>query len=67
MPEHKKPSDRGVVDSIAALRLLRYNTNGPGAARAKPAKLPSVDQLRDQVAKVKPKVRKKKSKKRARR
>lgn len=43
-------------------------TKGPGAKRAKaPARLPSVDQLRDQVAKVAVKVRKKKSKQRARR
>jgi hypothetical protein len=67
MADQKKTTGRGVVDSIYALRLKRYNEKGPGAARAKPAKLPSVDQLRDQVAKVKPKARKKKSKKRGRR
>lgn len=60
MPEQKKPAGRGVVDSIAALRLRRYNEKGPGAARARPAKLPTVDQLRAKVAKVPVKVRKKK-------
>lgn len=48
----KKPADRGVADSIAALRLKRYNEKGPGAARAKPAARPTVDQLRSKVAKV---------------
>lgn len=67
MADQKKTSDRGVEASIAALRLLRYNTKGPGAARAKPAKLPTVDQLRDKVAKVAVKVRKKKSKQKGRR
>lgn len=66
--QDKKSTDRGVADSIAQLRLNRYMTKGAGAKRAKaPTPLPSVDQLRDQVAKVAIKVRKKKSKKRARR
>ncbi len=61
----KDKTDRGVVDSIYALRLNRYNTKGPGAKRARPAERPSVDQLRDKVAKVatrKKKVRKGKNK-----
>lgn len=53
MPVEKKPTTRGVVDSIERLRLQRYMTKGPGAKRAKaPAPLPSVDQLRAQVSKV---------------
>lgn len=65
MPDFKKPASRGVVDSIERLRLERYMTKGPGAKRAKasPAPLPSVDQLRAQVAKVgKTKVSKRKTK-----
>lgn len=58
----KKPGDRGVVDSIYALRMKRYNEKGAGAARA-PAKLATVEQLREKVAKVPPvKIRKKKMK-----
>jgi hypothetical protein len=58
----KKPDGRGVVDSIARLRELRYMTRGPGA---KPVPKPSIDQLRADVAKVvakKPKARKAKKK-----
>ncbi len=75
MPDQKKTTDRGVVDSIARLREQRYMTKGLGAveqarrdgrASQKTAmkKLPTVDQLRDQVSKVAVKVRKKKSKQR---
>ncbi len=61
MAEKEKVSGRGVVDSIYALRLNRYNTKGPGAKRARPAERPSVEQLRVKVAKVA--VKKKKAKK----
>lgn len=62
--QDKKPASRGVVDSIAHLRYLRFMTKGPGAKRAKaPAPLPSVNQLRVQVAKVgKTKISKRKTK-----
>lgn len=49
--QEKKPAGRGVVDSIAALRELRYMTKGPGAKRRAPAK-PSIEKLRVDVAKV---------------
>lgn len=49
--QEKKPASRGVVDSIAALRELRYMTKGPGAKRRSPAK-PSIEKLRVDVAKV---------------
>lgn len=65
----KKAANRGVVDSIARLRELRYYTKGPGAKHKAPAK-PTVEQLRADVAKVaaKPaKPKKKKAKKRGRR
>lgn len=61
----KGPADRGVVDSIAALRLKRYYENGAGAAPSRAPATPTVDQLRAKVAKVKPKKRKK-AKKRSR-
>jgi hypothetical protein len=54
-----KPSK---ADDVARLRQHRYDTKGPGAHRAPPAK-PSVDVLRKAVAKV----AKKKSRKRGRR
>jgi hypothetical protein len=54
MPDHKKPTDRGVADSIAALRHMRYMTRGAGQFERKKsaAPKPSVDQLRKKVAKV---------------
>lgn len=58
----KKPANRGVVDSIARLRELRYMTKGPGAKHKAPAK-PTVEQLRADVAKVKVKPAKKKARK----
>jgi hypothetical protein len=63
MADPKKTTGRGVVDSIAALRLLRYNTKGPGAERAKPIAKPSIEKLRDVVAKVVTKKKKRKVKK----
>lgn len=59
----KKAGDRGVVDSIYALRMARYNTKGPGAERARPAPRSSIEQLRTKIAKV----AKKKAKKAKRR
>lgn len=59
----KKPEGRGVVDSIARLRELRYMTRGPGAKSARSPKLPSIDKLRADIAKVPAKKVKKKSKK----
>lgn len=56
-----------VEASIARLRELRYMTRGPGAARARPPKLPSIDNLRADIAKVPAKKSKKKSKKGKRR
>ena len=63
----KKPANRGVAESIARLRLLRYMTKGPGAKHKAPTK-PTVEQLRSDVAKiaVKP-AKKKRAKKRGRR
>lgn len=63
--QEKKPTNRGVVDSIAALRELRYMTKGPGAVRAKrtPAK-PSIEKLRVDVAKVAKKAKKTKGRRR---
>lgn len=63
----KKPADRGVVDSIAALRLMRYLEKGPGAKPARQTTRPSVDQLRSDVATVVKKAAKKKPKRRNRR
>ena len=57
----KKPAGRGVVDSIYALRLKRYNERGPGAKRE--PKTPTIEKLRADVAKVKPKAAKKKKRK----
>lgn len=54
----KKPTDRGVVDSIARLRELRYMTKGPGAKRAKVPAKPSIEKLRSEVAKVAKKAKK---------
>lgn len=62
----KKPGDRGVVDSIYALRMKRYNEKGAGAVRA-PAKLATVDQLRSKIAKVPAVKISKKKKKRTKR
>ena len=61
----KKSGDRGVVDSIARLRQIRYMTRGAGAKPSKAPATPTVEQLRATVAKVKPKKRNK-SKKRSR-
>ena len=58
-----KSKDRGVVDSIARLRELRYMTRGPGAKRARAVVKPSIEKLRDVVAKVVTKKKKRKSKK----
>lgn len=58
----KKAGDRGVVDSIAALRQMRYMTRGPGAERQKPSKLATVEQLRAKVSKVPTKISKRKKK-----
>jgi hypothetical protein len=69
MPD-KKPGDRGVADSIANLRHMRYMTKGPGQferKRAKPLPAPSIAKLRNDVAKVAKKAVKKKPKKRSRR
>jgi hypothetical protein len=60
----KKASDRGVVDSIARLREIRYMTKGPGAARARAPKKPTIDKLRSDVAKVEKKTKKAKQGKR---
>lgn len=60
----KKPGDRGVVDSIARLRELRYMTRGPGAAPKRAPKPTSVQQLRVQVAKIAVKKKAKKGKRR---
>lgn len=62
----KKPAGRGVVDSIYALRLRRFNEYGPGSARAKASTpAPTVDQLRAKVAAIAPKPKRpKKAKKR---
>ena len=60
----KKPTDRGVVDSIARLREQRYMTKGPGAKRARPAPKPTVEQLRTVVAKVEKKATKRKTSRR---
>lgn len=60
--KNKKSGDRGVVDSIAALRQMRYMTRGPGAERKQPAKLATVEQLRAKVAKVPTKISKRKKK-----
>ena len=49
-----------VEESIARLRELRYMTRGPGSERQKPAKLATVDQLREKVAKVPAKITKRK-------
>lgn len=48
----KKSSDRGVVDSIARLREIRYLTKGPGAKSPRAPKRPTIDKLRKDVAKV---------------
>lgn len=57
----KKPGDRGVLDSIYALRMRRYNEKGAGAKSA-PAKLATVEQLRAKVSKVPTKISKRKKK-----
>ena len=58
-PKHSKLAD------IERLRLLRYNTKGPGAKRARAPEKPSIEKLRNDVAKVATK--KPKAKKRSRR
>lgn len=58
----KKPGDRGVADSIRALRERRYFEKGAGAKHKTPAK-PTVEQLRADVAKVKARPAKKKARK----
>lgn len=62
----KKPSARGVVDSIAALRAARYMTRGPGqferrGKKATPA--PTLEKLRKDVDTVAKKAAKKKKQK----
>jgi hypothetical protein len=65
MPDKdKKPSDRGVADSIAALRLKRWMDKGPGAKPAREPAKPSVDGLRDKVASVGKKAKAKRGKRR---
>lgn len=58
----KKAGDRGVVDSITALRMKRYNEKGAGSLKKVPA-LPTIDQLREKVAKVPAKKKAKRGKK----
>lgn len=58
----KKPAGRGIVDSIYALRLRRFNEYGPGSARAKTTP-PTVDQLRAKVAAIATKPKRPKAKK----
>jgi len=60
MPD-KKETGRGVVDSIAALRLKRYMEKGPGASSPRAPKKPTIDKLRAEVSKVVVKKSKKKS------
>lgn len=63
----KKSASRGVVDSIARLRELRYMTKGAGAKPQKAPAKPTIEKLRADVAKVTPAPKKqKKSKKRSR-
>lgn len=59
----KKSGDRGVVDSIARLRELRYMTRGPGAKPPRKATQPSIEDLRAKVAAVAKKPSKRRSKK----
>lgn len=56
MASDKKPTDRGVVDSIRALREKRYMERGAGAKSKKLARhaIADVDQLRAAVAAVPP-------------
>lgn len=54
------PKDRGVVDSIRALRERRYMERGPGAKRSRTK--PSVEELRDAIARVPEKLGRKKKK-----
>jgi hypothetical protein len=65
MADKKAPGP--VEQSIIRLRELRYMTRGPGAVRARPVKLPSIDKLRADIAMVPAKKSKKKSKKGKRR
>lgn len=64
MPDKKQPEHSKLAD-IERLRLNRYNTKGPGAAR--PTEKPTVDQLRSKVAKVAKKTKPKKNKRGKRR
>lgn len=66
--QDKKPTDRGVVDSIAALRELRYMTRGPGRfeGRKRAPATPTVKKLQAVVDKI-PAKPKKAKKRRARR
>ena len=57
-------SQRG--SATARLRELRYMTRGPGAKSARPPKLPSIDKLRADIAKVPAKKKSKKKKARKR-
>lgn len=63
----KKPSDRGVVDSIRALREKRYMTRGPGAKLKTPSdttkRVAMLQQLVDAVPPTKSRAAKKAAKK----
>ncbi len=53
---------RSKLADVERLRLIRYQTRGPGACRVAPSARPSIEKLRKDVAKV----GKKKSAKKAR-
>lgn len=48
----KEPEKHSKLADVERLRLMRYNTKGPGAARARAPAKPSVEQLRSTLAKV---------------
>lgn len=60
MPDKEQPKHSKLAD-IERLRLLRYNTKGPGAKRARSPEKPSIEKLRSDVAKVAKKKPKKRS------
>lgn len=63
----KKPTDRGVVDSIAELRRKRYMERGPGAKLKTPSnttqRIAQLQQLVDAVPPTKSRAEKKAAKK----
>lgn len=59
MPKQPEPKHSKLAD-IERLKLIRYNTRGPGAKHV-PQK-PTVDQLRSKIANVAPKKKSKKAK-----